>query len=137
MRLSWSLAFNRSADFLFRSGASSKESSSALSSLPLERKKAFSSLSQEIKKDGIKPVIFYLPWMRLSWSLAFNRSADFLFRSGASSKESSSALSSLPLERKKAFSSLSQEIKKDGIKPVIFYLPWMRFERMTYRLEVV
>ena len=73
--------------------------------------------------------------MRLSWSLAFNGSADFLFRSGASSKESSSALSSLPLERKKAFSSLSQEIKKDGIKPVIFYLPWMRFERMTYRLE--
>ena len=32
-------------------------------------------------------------------------------------------------------SSLSIANKKDEINPVLFYLPEMRFERMTYRLE--
>ena len=37
-------------------------------------------------------------------------------------------------ERIMAFSSLSQKIRQDR-KLILSYLPWMRFERMTYRLE--
>ena len=117
MRLSWSLAFNRSADFLFRSGAFSKESSSALSSLPLERKKTFSSLSQEIKKDGIKPVIFYLPWMRLTGLRTFFSEAVHLPKKAPppSARSRSNA--------KRRSHCYSQQIRQDNKShPVLFTL---------------
>ena len=64
-----------------------------------------------------------IPWMRLSYSLAFNGSTDFLFRSDASSKESSFALSSLMLERSRRSHLVPKQIKKDEVNPSFFIYP--------------
>ena len=61
--------------------------------------------------------------MRLSCSLAFNGSTDFLLRSDASSKESSFALSSLTLERSRRSHLVPKQIKKDEVNPSFFIYP--------------
>ena len=72
--------------------------------------------------------------MRLSWSLAFNRSTVVVCNSLAILPTSLRPQLAPARTQTGVLIAITRN-KKDGIKPVLFYLPWMRFERMTYRLE--
>ena len=74
--------------------------------------------------------------MRFSWIFCVKRDFGFCLQEWIFFWQKTYALCKKSAERKIGLSPrYLLQIKKDEINPVLFYLPEMRFERMTYRLE--